>query len=90
MPILGVTSSLAIENAIQEAVEAGREVLVVGATSKVRRRLEKLGIDGLIPKDHWLENRLMALQTGAEIVQPKLFKVTEPELTGDAPVTINH
>ena len=58
VPILGVTSSLAIENAIQEAVEAGREVLVVGATGKVRRRLEKLGINGLIPENHWLEKSL--------------------------------
>ncbi len=91
VPILGVTSSLAIENAIQEAVEAGREVLVVGATGKVKRRLEKLGIGSLIPDHHWLENRLMALQTGAEIVQQKLFKVPESELTGDAaPITIQN
>mgnify|MGYP006292924947 CR=1 FL=1 len=87
VPILGVTSSLAIENAIQEAVEAGREVLMVGATGKVKHRLEKLGIDGLIPDHHWLENRLMALQTGAEIVQQRVLKVPEAELTGDSTVT---
>jgi len=90
VPILGVTSSLAIENAIQEAVEAGREVLVVGATGKVRRRLEKLGINGLIPENHWLENRLVALQTGAAIVQRKLFTLPEPELTGEAHLSLRN
>ncbi|GAB4340208.1 MAG: SulP family inorganic anion transporter [Cyanophyceae cyanobacterium] len=72
VPVLGVTSSLAIENAIQEAVEAGREVLVVGATGKVRRRLEKLGIDGLIPEDHWLDDRLMALRMGLGMVRQEV------------------
>jgi SulP family sulfate permease len=81
---------VAIENAIEEAVEAGREVLMVGATGKVRRRLEKLGIDGLIPEEHWMENRLMALQTGAAIVQRKLFNLPEPELTGEAQLSLRN
>jgi SulP family sulfate permease len=34
VPILGVTSSLAIENAIKEAIDVGREVIVVGATGR--------------------------------------------------------
>jgi SulP family sulfate permease len=71
VPVLGVTSSLAIENAIQEAIDAGREVIVVGATGKVKRRLEKLGIDGLIPEQHWMSDRLTALQTGLSIVREK-------------------
>lgn len=71
VPILGVTSSLAIENAIQEALEADRDVLVVGATGKVKRRLELLGIDGLIPDAHWMSDRLMALNTGLAIVEQK-------------------
>ena len=91
VPILGVTSSLAIENAIQEAVEAGREVLVVGATGKVRRRLEKLGINGLIPENHWLENRLVALQTGAaDSCSASCFTLPEPELTGEAHLSLRN
>jgi SulP family sulfate permease len=90
VPILGVTSSLAIENAIQEAMEAGREVIVVGATGKVRRRLEKLGIDGLIPENHWMEHRLMALQTGAAIVQRQPFNLPEPELTGGTQLSLRN
>ncbi|MEM9118793.1 MAG: SulP family inorganic anion transporter [Cyanobacteria bacterium P01_D01_bin.6] len=69
VPVLGVTSSLALENAVQEAVENDREVMIVGATGKVHRRLEKLGIDAWVPNDHWLENRLQALKVGAAIVQ---------------------
>lgn len=64
VPILGVTSSLAIENAIQEAVERGREVIIVGATGKVKSRLETLGIAGLIPGNHWIDDRLTALKKG--------------------------
>ncbi len=70
VPVLGVTSSLAIENAIQEATEEGREVLVVGATGKVKRRLEALGINKLIPNDHWMDDRLQALTTGLSFIQP--------------------
>jgi SulP family sulfate permease len=69
VPVLGVTSSLAIENAIQEATEDGREVIVVGATGKVKSRLEKLGIRKLIPNDHWMDDRLQALTTGLSVVQ---------------------
>lgn len=69
VPVLGVTSSLALENAVQEAVEADREVIVVGATGKVKSRLEKLGIGTWVPDDHWLGDRLQALNTGLAIVQ---------------------
>ncbi len=71
VPILGVTSSLAIENAIKEAIDVGREVIVVGATGKVKRRLEKLGIDGLIPGHHWMGDRLTALQEALAMVREK-------------------
>ena len=71
VPILGVTSSLAIENAIQEAIDDGRDVIVVGATGKVKRRLEKLGIAGLIPGDRWMGDRLTALKEGLHIVRQK-------------------
>ncbi|MUL38936.1 SulP family inorganic anion transporter [Gloeocapsopsis dulcis] len=71
VPILGVTSSLAIENAIQEALDQGREVIVVGATGKVKRRLEKLGIVGLIPGQYWMGDRLTALQEGLALVREK-------------------
>lgn len=86
VPVLGVTSSLAIENAIQEAIDLGREVIVVGAAGKVKRRLEKLGIAGLIPGDHWMGDRLTALQAGLAFVREKQGYPSErlPQL-GDKP-----
>ncbi|WP_373479542.1 SulP family inorganic anion transporter [Geminocystis sp.] len=71
VPLLGVTSSLALENAIREAVENTHDVIVVGATGKVKNRLEKLGIVGLIPEYHWMNDKLMALQEGLTIVREK-------------------
>ncbi|PMB46382.1 sodium-independent anion transporter [Fischerella thermalis CCMEE 5330] len=71
VPVLGVTSSLAIENAIQEVIDAKREVIIVGATGKVKRRLENLGIAGLIPGHHWMGDRLTALQEGLSLVREK-------------------
>jgi len=59
---LGVTASLALENAVQEAVEKGREVFVVGATGTTRRRLEKLKMFELLPPDHTELSRAEALE----------------------------
>ncbi|MEA5537859.1 SulP family inorganic anion transporter [Limnoraphis robusta Tam1] len=86
VPVLGVTSSLAIENAIQESLDAGREVLVVGATGKVKRRLEKLGIAGLIPGHHWMGDRLTALKAGLTIVRQKQSYASDPSDSTDQAV----
>lgn len=78
VPVLGVTSSLAIENSIHEAIDLGRNVFVVGATGKVKSRLEKLGISGLIPANHWIDERLTALQAGLAFVREKQGYSAEP------------
>ncbi|MEA5418595.1 SulP family inorganic anion transporter [Spirulina sp. CCNP1310] len=78
VPVLGVTSSLAIENSIQEAIDLDRQVFVVGATGKVKSRLEKLGISGLIPDHHWMSDRLTALQAGLAFVREKQGYPAEP------------
>ncbi len=70
VPVLGVTSSLAIENAISEAIDVGRAVIVVGATGKVKSRLQKLNT-GAIPEHLWIDDRLLALQSGLAIVKEK-------------------
>ncbi len=68
VPLLGVTASLAIENAIREAVEKGRHVFIVGATGKIKRRLEKLGIIQLLPPQHLVMDRKEALQQAVVLV----------------------
>ncbi len=71
VPVLGITSALAIENAIEEALDVGHEVIIVGTTGKIRHRLEKLGIKGKIPNDNWMDDRLSALQLGLHTVEQK-------------------
>lgn len=71
VPMRVVTAALAIENAIQDAYDKGLYLFIVGATSKVRRRLEKLGIDKLVPPQHFLDDHLNALG--------QAFSLTEPE-----------
>ncbi|MGB7276040.1 MAG: SulP family inorganic anion transporter, partial [Geitlerinemataceae cyanobacterium] len=62
VPMLGVTASLAIENAIIEAIDKGRHVFIVGATGSIKRRLEKFGILKRIPPHHLTIDRTEALR----------------------------
>ncbi len=48
VPRLGVTATLAIEDMIQEARINSRKAYVAGATGKVKERLSKFGVSGLI------------------------------------------
>jgi len=56
VPRLGVTATLAIEDMMQEAKNNSRKAFVAGANQKVRERLTKFGVDGII------ETRKEALQ----------------------------
>ena len=56
VPRLGVTATLAIEDMMQEAKNNSRKAFVAGANQKVRERLTKFGVDGII------ESRKEALQ----------------------------
>ena len=60
---LGVTAALAVENAVEEAIEKGRQVFVVGASGTTRRRLEKLGLYAKLPPESLQLSRLEALQS---------------------------
>ncbi len=62
VPHLGVTAALALENAIQDACEAGRHVFLVGVHGKTYRRLEKLGVLKVIPDHHRVQTRTEALR----------------------------
>ncbi|PPS39911.1 SulP family inorganic anion transporter [Chroococcidiopsis sp. TS-821] len=68
VPILGVTASLAIENAIKDAVDQGRQVFIVGATEKIKRRLERLGIFNLLPPQNITMDRVEALRQAVDYV----------------------
>jgi SulP family sulfate permease len=70
VPMLGVTASLAIENAIKDASEQGRNVLIVGATSKVKKRLDKFGISRFVPEHYMFVDRIDALKQAVALVNP--------------------
>ena len=59
---LGVTAALAVENAVEEAIEKGRQVFVVGAADTTQRRLEKLGLYRKLPKERTSLSRHEALR----------------------------
>ena len=48
VPRMGVTASLAIEDMMLEAKNNNRKALVAGANEKVRERLSKFGVEGIV------------------------------------------
>ncbi|WP_414619328.1 SulP family inorganic anion transporter [Calothrix sp. CCY 0018] len=68
VPHMGVTSSLALENAIKEAIDNGRHVFIVGAQGKIKQRLQKLGILNMLPPHHVVNEREEALKQALNLV----------------------
>lgn len=68
VPILGVTSALALENAIEEAIEKDRQVFLVGVSGQVEKRLTKLGVMSQIPQNHITSDRVSALRQAVNYV----------------------
>ncbi len=62
VPLIDDTISLAIENAIKDAVDAGSEVFIVSPAEQPRRQLSRLEIFALIPPDHLMHDRTEALR----------------------------
>lgn len=69
VPHLGVTASLAVENAVKEAVEKGRHVFIAGATGQTKRRLEDLGVFKLIAPQYEYAGRPEAIASAASAIQ---------------------
>jgi SulP family sulfate permease len=59
---LGVSVSLALESAIEDMLDAGRAVYLVGEKEQVTRRLAKLDILPRLPADHVVGDREEALR----------------------------
>lgn len=71
VPLLGVTASLAIENAIRDAYDKGLQIYVVGASEKIQSRLRRLGLFDLVTPQHIMSDRTEALQHAVELVYSK-------------------
>ena len=73
VPILGVTSSLALENAITEAIEKGREIFLVGVAGQAKKRLHTLGVIDKIPSENMVGDRTQALRDALNHVDQTLL-----------------
>ncbi|MFV9507848.1 MAG: SulP family inorganic anion transporter [Oscillochloridaceae bacterium umkhey_bin13] len=62
VPLLDDTISLAIENAVRDAVDSGCEVFLVSPSEQPRRQLARMTIFSMIPNDHLLDDRTVALR----------------------------
>jgi len=76
VPMLGVTASLAIENAIRDACDKGLQVYIAGASTKIQSRLESLGLFDLIKAEHIVVDRTTALRLSVA----SLHTETSPDL----------
>lgn len=88
VPMLGVTASLAIENAIKDAHDQGRQIMIVGAAGKVKQRLEKFGISKFVPQHHFFMNRVEALKQAVALVNPYAVSANTTN-AGEYPSQVN-
>ncbi|MCC0179634.1 SulP family inorganic anion transporter [Waterburya agarophytonicola K14] len=84
VPILGVTSSLALENAITEAVEKGRQVFIVGVSGQAEKRLRKMGVMARIPQENIVGDRASALRQAVNYVDRNLVNVGSDTIDSQA------
>ncbi len=59
---LGVSTALALERIIRDAVHRDCPVYLAGLQSQPRQRFERLGLAELLPKSRWLDERAEALR----------------------------
>ena len=69
VPLLGVTASLAIENMIKDACKKNHQVFIVGATGRVKERLQKMKLLKLLAPDRCYDERLFAIQEAISYVE---------------------
>ena len=63
---MGVTAAIALENAVKEAIEVGREVFLVGASGSTEKRLQKMKLLERLPDKNIGSDRLTALRLAVE------------------------
>jgi SulP family sulfate permease len=81
VPVLGVSSSLALESMVIDDLAKGNPVFIVGAQGDVRDRLEKLGILARLPADHVVEVRQEALEKANTLLNDE----RDPKVPAAAP-----
>ena len=73
---LGVTAAIALENAVKEAMEVGRDVFMVGASGSTENRLRKLKLLERLPEQNITSDRLSALRLAVDGLPPMPDRLT--------------
>ncbi len=79
VPLIGVTASLALETMIRDAHAKGREIFLVGASGKVKNRLQRLEILKFLPPRNRVTNRLDALEQAIAFIENHQPVQPEPQ-----------
>jgi SulP family sulfate permease len=69
VPLLDDTVSLAIENAIRDAVESECVVFIVNPVEQMKQQLRRLEIFKLIPQEHLMADRTAALRSAVGLIE---------------------
>lgn len=62
VPHMGVTTAVAVEAAVRDALAQGSQVYMAGVHGQPRERLEHLGLRGAMPEERWIADREEALR----------------------------
>lgn len=86
VPHMGVTTAVAMESAVRDALAQGIKVFMAGAHGQPRERLEHLGLREVMRKHCWVEDRTEALRLAlAEILPPEQQVPHAQREAADAP-----
>ncbi len=61
VPLLDATVSLAIENAVKNALDMGKRVIIACPSLETRETFERMGMTGLVGEENVMESRSVAL-----------------------------
>jgi SulP family sulfate permease len=84
VPHMGVTTAVAMESAVRDALTAGIKVFMAGAHGQPRERLEHLGLREVMRKQCWVEDRTEALRLALAEIQPTGQAAAAPDSTHGA------
>jgi SulP family sulfate permease len=71
VPHMGVTTAVAVESAVRDALAQGQAVFMAGVHGQPRERLEHLGLRGAMREDRWVQDRESALKLALEQLTPR-------------------
>jgi SulP family sulfate permease len=71
VPHIGVTTAVAVESAVRDALAQGMRVCMAGAHGQARERLEHLGLREVMSDECWIPERDAALRRALESVSAR-------------------